>query len=204
MSTPDSFKNEQPLSIPDAKVEKSIDKLQTFDALYPDQQAKSEAVTAKKEFTKSEKEQAPVPKTIDIEETNIRQGISMANTDGYKKKTLGTKKLEVWGPGYTVNMDAKPVTGVNIDYETINKQKRRHMSGHKEYVSEEEFLRLPSVDKLTLQGKYMPFLIKPEPEEIWGNIPFQDSNAYAGYNRRLADYNGLPYTATSGINLRME
>lgn len=204
MSAPDSFKNEQPIAIPDSKVEKQIDKLQTFDALYPDDQAKSEAITAKKEFTQSEKKVQPEPKTIDIEEINIRQGIALANTDGYKKKTLPTQKLEVWGPGYTLNMNAAPEKGVNIDYETINKQKRRHMSGNKEYVSEEEFLRLPSVDKLTLQGKYMPFLIKPEPEEIWGNIPFEDSNAYAGYNRKLSSFNGMPYTATSQPFVRME
>ena len=146
MSAPDSFNNEQPIAIPDSKVEKQIDKLQTFDALYPDEQAKSEAISAKKDFSSSEKKVQPEPKSIDIEETDIRQGIALANTDGYKKKTLPTQKLEVWGPGYTLSMNAGPEKGVNIDYETINKQKRRHMSGNKEYVSDEEFLRLPSVE----------------------------------------------------------
>ncbi len=194
----------EPISVNDKKVMKTLDKLQTFDALYPDEQAKSEAVTAKKDMTSNERKQDPMPKGVNIDEKDIRIGIAMANTDGYKKKVLPVQKLEVWGPKNVLNMDSKVEKGVNIDYETINKQKRRYMSGYKEYVTEEEFLKLPSVNKLSLQGKYMPFLIKPEPEVIWGNIPFQDSNAYAGYNRKLSSFNGMPYTSNSNVYIPME
>ena len=157
-----------------------LNKLHAYDDLYPDEQAGIEARRLKRDCTPDD---APAPKMIEISEAAVDKGKALGMTCGYERKVMPIRKTAVFDPsaikmGYTQN--SKPV---KIDYETVNTEKMRHTSGYRTTVSEEEFLRLPAANKMNLAGFRQPFLTKPAPTEMYGNIGFQDANARAGYER---------------------
>jgi len=171
------------IKLSDKKIIDSIDKQHAFEAQYPDTQAKAEASEIKADFTKAAKKPLPQIKMYEIEDSDIYKGTALAYSDGYKKKTLQTRKTVGWDSKMEMGHDS--VKGIKIDYETINKEKRRYTSGYGGFASEEEFLRLPSANKMNLAGFREPFLIKPAPDTLYGNLCYADSNAVAGYDRKF-------------------
>lgn len=178
------------IKMPGEKVVNQIDKEHAFDAKYPEEQAKAEASELKKDFTKASKANPPQIKMYEIEESDLEAGTALAYTNGYKKKEIPMLKTTGWNG--KMEMSNEKVSGIKVDYEVINKEKRRYTSGYHDLASEDEFLKLPSVNKMNLAGFREPYFIRPAPEELWGNIPYADSNAVAGYDRKTS-FQGLPY-----------
>jgi exopolyphosphatase/pppGpp-phosphohydrolase len=188
------------IKLPSQKIADSLNSAHEFDALYPENQARAEAAELKSDFTKASKKQGPQIKMYDIEESDIYKGLAIGSTNGYKKKEIPMQKTTSWNG--KMEMSAEKIKGITIDYETINREKRRFTSGYRDLATEEQFLTLPSFNKMNLAGFREPYLIYPAPEVLYGNIPYQDSNAVAGYDRKFASFQAQPYFGTN-LSLNM-
>lgn len=157
-----------------SKLTKLIEKEIAIDEKFPIEQAVVEKVSVETEPS--------VEKGEKVSEKNLDEGFSKANQDGHE----GDKKF-MYHPVLSFNGKIKvrdpKHEHVRVEYEIINEEKRRMMSGHRKVLSLEEFYTLPGSEKTKLQGGKQPFVLYPGMNSA-GNIPYADTNAVSGKRRK--------------------
>jgi len=157
-----------------SKLTKLIEKEIAIDEKFPIEQAVVEKIDI--DTTPS------VIKGENVSNKNLNYGFQSANQDGLQndKKFMYNPVLSFDGK---IKVSDPKHKYVKVEYETINEEKRRMMSGYRKVLSLEEFYTLPGSEKTKLQGGKQPFILYPGMNSM-GNIPYADTNAASGKRRK--------------------
>lgn len=131
--------------------QKTIERIRNFDSKYPFEQAEME-----KESIKTVSESTPSDKVTEKEKWDA---FSRANQEGHANKKEYTYVLPTYD-GKVKTMVPKD-TGVKIDYETINEEKRRVVSGYRPVLTKQEYETMPETEKAKVAGAKEPFDLYP-------------------------------------------
>jgi hypothetical protein len=158
-----------------SKITKFINKQIAIDEKYPIDSVKLELKSVKSEKESKEDQ-------TDVSKKDLSTGFQEANQDGYQddKKFVYDAHIPFNGKIKISSKDTHK--SVRVDYDTINAEKRRYTSGHREKVSLEEFYKMNGPERLRLQGAAEPYILFPKMNDF-GNIPFADTNARSGSKR---------------------
>jgi hypothetical protein len=143
------------------KITKTIKKTTVFDEKYPYEQA---------ELEKETMNVVKLPEETDkIMSKEMVDAFNETAQDGLKNDKKYMYELPVFDGKMRIKKE-EPVL-VNIDYETINKEKLRMISGRREVKTLQELVVMPEQEKLKLAGAKEPYLLFPGMNKS-GNIPF--------------------------------